>query len=118
MAPQQAAVVPRLALRSYIWVSGAGAQGRWGAPVMVAVVQVSPWNPILWRAGWGAAHRDGRQGEGCKHADTLKAQKSLEGAWMGAGQDRTVLNSFSLKSFLGLQFFFSFPFHFFKKLRE
>lgn len=30
MAPQQAAAVPRLALRSYMWVNGARAQGRWG----------------------------------------------------------------------------------------
>lgn len=38
---------------------------------------------------------------------------------MGAGQDLTVLNSFSLKSFLGLQFFFFFLyFHFFLKSYE
>lgn len=38
---------------------------------------------------------------------------------MGAGQDWTVLNSFSLKSVLGLQgYFFFLYFHFFKKRRE
>lgn len=51
-------------------------------------------------------HRDRLQRGRCKHADTLKARKSLEGGWVGAGQDQTILNSFSLKSFLGLQFFF------------
>lgn len=59
-------------------------------------------------------HRDRLQRGGCKHADTLKARKSLEGGWVGAGQDQTILNSFSLKSFLGLQFFFSFTFIFLK----
>lgn len=40
---------------------------------------------------------------------------------MGAGQDLTVLNNFSLKSFLGLQFclfFFFLYFHFFLKSYE
>lgn len=63
-------------------------------------------------------HRDSQQRDGCKHADTLKAQKSPEGGWVGAGQDQTVLNSFSLKSFLGLQFFFFLYFHFFLKSYE
>lgn len=76
--------------------------------------------------GRGAAHtRGGQQRGGCKHTDTLKARNHRMGAgWRGAGQDRTVLNRFSLKRFLGLQFsslwliFFFLYFHFFKKLHE
>lgn len=76
-----------------------------GPSVTLAVVRNSPWNPILWRAGWaaaciGAASR-GRGVNTQTHSRHGVTGRELGGCWSGS-----VLNSFSLKSFLGLQFSF------------
>lgn len=92
-APRQAAAVPRLALRSYVEVNGAGAQGCWGGlPRRWPVV----WNSLAgrrmaWREGWGRGPRGAPAGVGgCKHADTLKARNR----WNGAGRELVRVGQF------------------------
>lgn len=89
-------------------VNGAWVQGRRGGALSdLGSCLEQPLEPNSVAGGAGGA---GRPSEGAGvNRQTHSRHGVAGGAWVGAGQDRTVLNSFSLKSVLGLQgyFFFS-----------